>query len=957
MNILFVNYGDHSTNSLNHIGPFANYLTDAGHQCIVAIPGNLRSRSKLPKILFKTTSYSDLLSLAHHFPNGKPADVIHAWTPRINVLNFVHSYQARFGREARLVVHMEDNEKAILEHFYDSNWEDLRSRQFPEGQDRWEPMLCHPTQFQQFLENADGCTAVIDTLFDFLPSSTPRIELLPGIDFQSEPTCPVDISPILKQLEEDEKTIVYSGGVTSSNRQDIANLYDAVYLLRQRGKKVRLLKTGPNHPSLLESCRYTSDDHILDLGFLPKERLTALIQNAHVLVQPGDSDPFNDYRLPSKLPEFLASGRPVITGKINLGLRLEDKKEAFLVEKTDPESIAEAYLEIDSNPQLHKALSQNGKRYAEEHFALSRNGAMLLEFYTTLTSSRKTAKPTSYSPPPQKIESFEPVAPSRSVAQKLSDLISAVFRKNASSLKIEGHSYKLPVPPLQPAVDQTIVEDRELDYEIYQEREQATLSKFYEQAPDPEKSEAQIKFSILLPTYKPDLQLLQQAIDSVRQQRYRNWELCIIDDASNSRELDSFLQNYAELDGRIKYRTLEQNRHIAAATNIALELSSGSYCGFLDHDDLLSEHALQMVAETIKSHPDASILFSDEDKIDLNNNRSTPYFKPDWDPTFIKCQNYTGHFSVYRSSLLKNVGGLREDTSGSQDWDLILRASAKCDLRSIVHIPHILYHWRTTPVSTATSNENKNYAYEAAKAVLGQNLQREERPVEIKEHAGIYLYPRYQTQPRASVTLIVEGAQETTIGELPFNSQLVSLSQATPNRFEGSLARKRNQAIENSNTEFICITKGTLAPQSPSWLEDLVAFASQLEVGLVGARTLTTTGHTRSSPFTLPEPGIRSTQFCDLHKDSDGYFHRALLNSSFPAISSDCIVFRKALWREVGGYSEALEDIDSIDIDFCQKLAEAGFRSIYTPFITLETNSLEPARPKLAALEKGTFIL
>ena len=219
--------------------------------------------------------------------------------------------------------------------------------------------------------------------------------------------------------------------------------------------------------------------------------------------------------------------------------------------------------------------------------------------------------------------------------------------------------------------------------------------------------------SVVMPVYDVEARWLREAINSVRSQLYPDWELCIADDYSTNSDISQVLLEYEKLDGRIKVYFRQENGGIAAASNSALKLASGEFVVLMDHDDVIARHALYMVAVELNAHRDADLIYSDEDKISIDGKRLDPYFKCDWNPSLILSQNFFSHLGVYRRSLVEDVGGFRVDFDGSQDYDLVLRCAERTLPDRIRHIPHILYHWRSIPESTASSIDNKAYAWEA----------------------------------------------------------------------------------------------------------------------------------------------------------------------------------------------------------------------------------------------------
>jgi len=229
------------------------------------------------------------------------------------------------------------------------------------------------------------------------------------------------------------------------------------------------------------------------------------------------------------------------------------------------------------------------------------------------------------------------------------------------------------------------------------------------------------KISIITPVYNPDVAWIKAAIESVINQAYENWELCLAD-ASTKGDVKRCLKSYAKKDSKIKVKFLSENKGISGNSNEALSLATGEYIGLLDHDDELSPDALYEVVKSLQTNRDADMIYSDEDKIDLNGNRSNPFFKPDWSPDMFLSHMYTCHFGVYRKKIIDEIGGFREGYDGSQDYDMVLRFIEKTN--SIHHIPKILYHWRIVPGSTAGYNDAKKYAFTAAKRAINDFLKR-----------------------------------------------------------------------------------------------------------------------------------------------------------------------------------------------------------------------------------------
>ncbi|MFM9953529.1 MAG: hypothetical protein ACKVVO_05700, partial [Opitutaceae bacterium] len=361
MNILFVNYGDFTTNSLNHIAGFANTLCAAGHVCIVAVSQDKATVAHLPAPLFIAATYTELLARPGLFPDGRPADLIHAWTPREGVRKFTLAYQRAATTPARLIIHLEDNERFLLEAYTGESFASLRDAT-PAATDAWLiDALPHPLRHEAFLRVADGVTHIVNSLRAFIPAGIPTQLLPPGVDFSLYAPQPAD--PALRAelgLHADERVIVFTGSNTFANEPEMRDLYVAVALLNQRGTPTRLVRTGFNAPKFLASLSPELTRHVLDLGFVEKAQLPRLLALADVLVQPGQPGDFNDYRLPSQLPECLASGRPVVLPPTNLATLMTEGREAIFLPTGTPTEISDTCQLHFIDPALCAALGQKG---------------------------------------------------------------------------------------------------------------------------------------------------------------------------------------------------------------------------------------------------------------------------------------------------------------------------------------------------------------------------------------------------------------------------------------------------------------------------------------------------------------------------------------------------------------------------------------------------------------------
>ncbi len=370
---------------MNHIRGFARGLGARGIDCAVAIPDNYEeTRGALEgQPPFRPVLFSDCWKrIGELFADGQSADVIHAWTPREHVRRAV-ARAREVMPAADLVVHLEDNEQHLSEAFTHSEQAQLRHLSDAELSGQLPLNLAHPRKSFDFLRAADGITGIVSELTEFAPRGVPFAELWPIVDFaQYHPAPPDDALREALGIRPEEKVICYNGNSHFANGAEMASLYEAVFLLNERGIACRLVRTGLDAADF--SGRFAADAlarHVLHLGFVDQARLPDLLRLADVLVQPGENNKFNSHRLPSKLPEFLATGRPVVMPRVNLGTRVRAGEEALLLETGRPTEIADCCAMVFSRPDLAARLSTGAAAFARRHFDLETNSRRLAEFY------------------------------------------------------------------------------------------------------------------------------------------------------------------------------------------------------------------------------------------------------------------------------------------------------------------------------------------------------------------------------------------------------------------------------------------------------------------------------------------------------------------------------------------------------------------------------------------------
>lgn len=443
--------------------------------------------------------------------------------------------------------------------------------------------------------------------------------------------------------------------------------------------------------------------------------------------------------------------------------------------------------------------------------------------------------------------------------------------------------------------------------------------------------------SVVLPVYNIEEKWLRICLDSVLKQLYPHWELCIADDCSPRTHIRPLLEEYAARDPRIKIAFRSENGHISAASNTALELASGDFAALLDHDDELSEHALYFVAEEINRFPDTQMIYSDEDMIDEQGKRYDAKFKPDWSPDLFYSLNLITHLSVYRTEILRRIGGFRIGLEGSQDYDLALRVIEQIKPHQIRHIPHILYHWRAISGSVALASDEKPYAHQRARQAIREHFERTGKKVEVRETSFNYHRVSYKLPdvlPKVSIFMPDEDFLQTI--DYP-NFEKICVKE-TNNK-----AEKLNQAVSQSNGEVLCFFDVKMKLISNDWLKEMVSFALQKEIGAVGAKIYFPDLTSRHNGIIFGINDLFGFPFRGFMRDIPNVLARTHAINNFSAISG-VLVIRRDLFMEIGGFNKTNFPQGLFAIDLCLRLREKNYRNVFTPyaeFIQTEDSPIE----------------
>ena len=471
------------------------------------------------------------------------------------------------------------------------------------------------------------------------------------------------------------------------------------------------------------------------------------------------------------------------------------------------------------------------------------------------------------------------------------------------------------------------------------------------------------KISLIVPMYNTNEKFFKELVDSLINQTYSNWELCLADGSSSQSEK---LQEIIESDNRIKYIFLNENKGISGNSNEAIKMATGDYIALFDHDDLLAPYALYEVVKCINKNPNAEFIYSDEDKIDQNGNRSEGYFKPDFAPDTLRCQNYICHFSIFKKELIHKLGGFNSEFDGAQDYDIFLRMSEIVKTENIKHIPRILYHWRVHKDSTAQLNSNaKNYAFDNGIKAIEAHLKRVGLEGTVSNGCinGIYRVD-YKVKGNPKVSIVIPNKDGLEILTVCINSVLekttyenyeiviVENNSETEEIFEYYKELDKNQKIKvvkypetgfnyskiinfgvkNSSGDYIVQLNNDTELITPNWLELMLGFCQREDVGAIGVKLYYPDETIQHAGIVVGLGGVAGNRFKSIPKSGHGYFAKESMVENLSAVTAACIMTPKAIYEEVGYMDEKLA-VAFNDVDFCLKIREKGYLVVYNPFV------------------------
>ena len=508
--------------------------------------------------------------------------------------------------------------------------------------------------------------------------------------------------------------------------------------------------------------------------------------------------------------------------------------------------------------------------------------------------------------------------------------------------------------------------------------------------PDQETLEAQKKhkfdyrplISIAVPAYQTPVEFLKQMIESLISQTYPEWELCIANASPDNEEMQRVLADYSAKDSRVRFCNLKENLGIAENTNRAFSMAKGEFMGLLDHDDLLAPNALYEIVQALQDHPQADALYTDEDKVTTElDEHFQPHLKPDFNLDLLRSNNYICHFFVVRRSIVEKAGGFRKEFDGAQDYDFIFRCTENA--REVLHVPEILYHWRTHKASTADNPASKMYAFEAGKRAIEANLERTETKGVVSHTQDLGFYRvKYPVQGKPLVSVIIPNKDEketlqTCMEMLNSNTSyqnfeiiIIENNSTTDEIFryykelskdprihllrwgkEFNYSVINNFGVAHAKGEYLLFLNNDIKSINPDWMEELLGVCQRPEVGGVGAKLIYPDNTIQHAGCVVGMGGIAGHMFVDMPADRTGYLHKASLLQDMSAVTAACLMMKKEVFEEAGGFTEELA-VAFNDVDLCRKVRKNNHLIVYDPYAKLyhmesKTRGAEDSKEKV----------
>lgn len=518
----------------------------------------------------------------------------------------------------------------------------------------------------------------------------------------------------------------------------------------------------------------------------------------------------------------------------------------------------------------------------------------------------------------------------------------------------------------------------DVDYEQWYENHKALPEELEKQKNEKWKRKPLI--SIVVPVYNTPQVFLRQMIESVQNQSYSEWELCIGNASPENKEMKKILEEYKN-DARIKEVEIPENKGISQNTNRAMEIASGEWIGLLDHDDLLAPNALYEIAKAVNEHPDAEVIYTDEDKVTTDlKEHFQPHLKPDFNLDLLRSNNYICHFFVASRDLIKRVGGFRPEFNGAQDYDLILRCTEQA--KQIMHIPKILYHWRVHKASTADNPASKMYAFDAGKRAIEEHLIRcrTKGTVQHTKDLGFYRV-KYEICGEPLVSIIIPNKDQSEALKKCLDSIrektsyrnyeiiIVENNSEEPETFafykkiagekikivtwegEFNYSAINNFGVRHARGDYLLLLNNDVEIINGDWLTEMLSHCQRKEVGIVGAKLYYPDNTIQHAGIIIGIGGVAGSVFVGLPRAFSGYLHKASIQLDLSAVTAACMLVKRSVFEQVGGLEEKLK-VAFNDVDFCLRVREKGYLVVYDPYAELyhyesKTRGAEDTKEKI----------
>lgn len=469
--------------------------------------------------------------------------------------------------------------------------------------------------------------------------------------------------------------------------------------------------------------------------------------------------------------------------------------------------------------------------------------------------------------------------------------------------------------------------------------------------------------SIVIPVYNVSEKLLAECLDSILDQTYNNFEICLADDCSTNEETIYTLKKY-ENNPKIKITYRKKNGHISEASNTAINMAKGEFIVLVDNDDTISKDALYYFVEVLNNDKTIDMIYSDEDKLDFKGLRCEPHFKPDYSPDTLMSVNYICHLTMIRKSIIEKIGGFRSDYNGSQDYDLFLRVVEQTN--KIFHIEKILYHWRMSATSTAGYLGNKDYTKDKAILALNDSLKRRNIKGKVVPSDRVSAYITHYEHNNPLVSIIIPIKDKSSLLKTCVDSiyektnyknyEIILIDNNSTEQTTFDLLNKykiehdnfkvlrlecefnysfiNNEGVKRANGEYVVFLNNDTEIIDSNWLDEMVGYGIQDHVGCVGIKLLYKDNKVQHAGVVLGYGGLAGHIYVTADKNDNGLFGRLAIPYDYTAVTAACLLIKKSKFLEVNGFDENLK-VALNDVDLNIKLLDKGYYNVMLPNVTM----------------------